>query len=67
MTTVMGAVPAVAVLVAGMLTVIWLLVTDAGVSEVPLKFTVAPELKPVPLSVNVNAEPPGATEDGTSG
>ncbi len=57
--TVTFTVPAVAISAAGIVATICVLVTDDGVSAgfVP-KFTTAPVIKPVPVSVNVNAAPP---------
>lgn len=44
----------------------WLF-TNVVASASLFQFTVAPEIKPVPLTVRVKAEPPGATLAGTSG
>ena len=67
LTTVMEAVAAAAMSDAGTVAVSCWPLTKAVLSAVPSKFTVAPETKPAPLTVRVNAPPPGAAEDGTKG
>jgi xanthosine utilization system XapX-like protein len=56
--TVTPTVPAVVIKPAGILTINWLVVTEVGVSVLPLKLTVEPPPKPLPLTVRVNAAPP---------
>ena len=65
--TVMEAVPFRAVFAAGTVAVSCELLTNVVASGVPFQLTVAPETKPVPLTVNVKSGPPGATAEGTSG
>ena len=63
--TVTFTVPAVAMSAAGIVTPIWVLVTDEGVmAGLDPKFTVAPATKPVPVRVNVKAAPPAEAEAG---
>ena len=57
--TVTFTVPAVAMSVAGIVATICVLVTDEGViAGFDPKFTVAPVINPVPLTVNGKAGPP---------
>ena len=65
--TVTEAVPAVAMFAAGTVAVSCELLTKVVVSGMPFQLTVAPETKPVPLTVSVKSGPPGATAEGTSG
>jgi hypothetical protein len=58
---------AVAMSVARMLAVSCILLTNAVVRALPFQFTTAPETNPVPLTVSVNAGPPGTAAAGTSG
>ena len=63
--TVTFTVPAVAISAAGIVTTIWVLVTDEGViAGLAPKLTVAPVTKPVPVIVSVNAAPPTVAEAG---
>src|SRR5438093_12620278 len=66
-TTVIDAVPATAIFAAGTVAVSCELLTNVVASGVPFQLTVAPETKPVPLTVSVKSGPPGATAEGTSG
>ena len=61
------AVAAVAMFAAGTVAVNCEALTKLVASGVSFQFTVAPETKPVPLTVSVKSGPPGATADGTSG
>src|SRR5208282_6165799 len=65
--TVTSAVAAAAALAAGTAAVNSELVTKVVVSGVPFQFTTAPEAKPVPYTVNVNAAEPGVFCSGASG
>ena len=62
--TVMGKVPPVAKPPAGRVTVTWLVLTKVVGRVVPLKLTVAPGAKFVPVSVSVAPKLPAATEAG---
>jgi hypothetical protein len=65
--TVIQAVPAESMLAAGTVAVSSALLTNVVSSAAPFQLTVAPEAKPVPLTVRVNSAPPGATLVGTRG
>lgn len=65
-TTVTDAVPAVAMRAAGTVAVSCVAETDDVVSGLPFQFTVEPETKLVPLTVNVNCEPPAVAQVGLS-
>ena len=65
-TTVIEAVPAVAMREAGTVAVSRVEETNVVVSAVPFQFTVEPEAKLVPLTVNVNCKPPAAAQVGLS-
>ena len=65
--TVIEAVPAVATLAAGTEALRWAWSTNVVVRGEPLKLTVAPETKPVPLMVRLKALLLGATEVGVRG
>src|SRR5215469_12680500 len=67
LTTVTEAVPAVAMSEAGTLAVNCELLTKVVLSGLPFQSTVAPETKPVPLTVSLNPAPPGLTASGTKG
>jgi hypothetical protein len=67
LTTVTEAVPALATSEVGTAAVKREAETKVVGSGVPFHFTAAPETKPVPFTVKVNAGPPGAAEDGTGG
>ena len=57
--------PAEAISAAGIVATIWVLVTDEGViAGLDPKFTVAPLINPVPLTVNWKLDPPAAAFDG---
>jgi hypothetical protein len=64
--TVTGAVPAVAIREAGTAAVSWVEETNVVVSAVPFHFTVEPETKLVPFTVNVKSGPPAAAQVGLS-
>src|SRR5438874_10620243 len=64
--TVTEAVPAVAIRDAGTVAVSCVEETNVVTSAVPFQFTVEPETKLVPLTVNVNCTPPGAVQLGLS-
>jgi hypothetical protein len=64
--TVIDAVPAVAIREAGTVAVSWVEETNVVVRAVPFHFTIEPETKLVPLTVNVNCEPPAAAQVGLS-
>jgi hypothetical protein len=64
-TTVTLAASAAPRLEAGTVTAIWVLLMELGVRLAPLKFTVAPEAKPVPKMVSCRFWPvPGAVAAG---
>jgi hypothetical protein len=65
-TTVIEAVPAVAMRAAGTVAVSCVAETNVVVSGVPFQFTVEPETKLVPFTVNVNCEPPAVAQVGLS-
>src|SRR5271155_1575227 len=65
--TVMDAVLAVAMFEDGTLAVNSELVTKVVVNGVPFQLIVDPLTNPVPFTVSVKPDPPGATADGTSG
>jgi hypothetical protein len=65
-TTVIDAVPAVAMRAAGTVAVSCVAETNVVVSAVPFQFTVEPETKLVPLTVNVNCGPPAVAQVGLS-
>ena len=65
-TTVIEAVPAVAIREAGTVAVSCVVETNVVVSAVPLHFTVEPDTKLVPLTVNVNCGPPAVAQVGLS-
>jgi hypothetical protein len=62
-TTLIEAVPAVAISAAGTVAVSWVPEPDV-VSGLPFQFTVEPETKFVPFTVNVNCGPPAAVQVG---
>ena len=63
--TVTFTVPAVAMSAAGIVATIWVLVTDDGViTGLDPKFTVAPLVNPLPLTVSGKAGPPAVALDG---
>jgi len=63
--TVTFRVPAAAMSAAGIVAMIWVLVTEDGViAGLDPKFTVAPLIKPVPSNVRVKAGPPDVALDG---
>jgi len=64
-TTVIEAVPALAMRTAGTVAVSCVEETKVVVSAVPFQFTVEPETKFVPFTVNVNCGPPGVTQVGS--
>ncbi len=64
LTAVMLALPALAIKLAGTAAVNCAELTNVVVSAVPFHCTVAPERKPVPLTVNVNPAPPAVAEVG---
>jgi hypothetical protein len=66
LTTVMEAVPAVAIKEAGTVTVSCVEETNVVVSAVPFHFTVEVETKFVPFTVKVNCGPPGVAQFGLS-
>jgi len=61
------AVPREAIFAAGTVTVSFSPLTKVVASAAPFQLTVAPEVKPVPLTVRVNPGPAGATLVGTTG
>jgi hypothetical protein len=63
-TTVTDAVPALAIRAAGTVAVSCVALTNVVVSAVPFQFTVEPETKLVPFTVNVNCAPPAVAEVG---
>jgi hypothetical protein len=63
-TTVTDAVPALAIRAAGTVAVSCVALTYVVVSAVPFQFTVEPETKLVPFTVNVNCAPPAVAEVG---
>jgi hypothetical protein len=65
-TTVIEAVPAVAMRAAGTVAVSCVAETNVVVSGLPFQFTVEPETKLVPLAVNVNCGPPAVAQVGLS-
>jgi len=65
-TTVIEAVPAVAMRAAGTVAVSCVAETNAVVSAVPLHLTVEPETKLVPFTVKVNWAPPAVAQVGLS-
>jgi hypothetical protein len=65
--TVMAAVRAVAMSPAGTAALSLDAERNAVFSGAPFQLMVAPETKPVPCTVSVNAAPPGATAVGASG
>jgi hypothetical protein len=67
LTTVTQAVPGEAMFAAGTVAVSSSPPTKVVASATPFQLTVAPEAKPVPLTVRVNPGPPGATLVGASG
>ena len=62
--TVTLAVPAVAMSAARIAAVTWVALTYVVVRFVPFHLTTELEMKLVPLTVNVNAEPPAVADDG---
>jgi hypothetical protein len=66
LTTVIDAVPAVAMRAAGTVAVSFVAETNVVVSAVPLQFTVEPETKLVPFTVSVNPAPPAVAQVGLS-
>src|SRR5437762_675106 len=65
-TTVIEAVPAVAMRAAGTVAVSCVAETNVVASALPFQFTVEPETKFVPFTVNVNCEPPAVAQVGLS-
>ena len=65
-TTVIEAVPAVAIRAAGTVAVSCVAETKVVASAVPLHLTVEPETKLVPFTVNVNCAPPAVAQVGLS-
>ena len=65
-TTVIEAVPAVAMRAAGTVAVSCVAETNVVVSGVPFQFTVEPETKLVPFTVSVNCGPPAVAQVGLS-
>jgi hypothetical protein len=63
--TVIEAVPALAMRMAGTVTVSCVEETNVVASGEPFQFTVPPETKFVPITVNVNCGPPGVTQAGS--
>jgi hypothetical protein len=63
--TVIEAVPALAIRDAGTVAVSCVEETNVVASDEPFQFTVAPVTKFVPVTVNVNCGPPGATHVGS--
>jgi hypothetical protein len=66
LTTVIEAVPAPVISEAGTVAVSCVEETNVVVSAVPFQFTVEPEMKFVPFTVNVKLGPPAATHVGLS-
>jgi hypothetical protein len=66
LTTVIDAVPAVAMRAAGTVAVSCVAETKAVASGLPFQFTVEPEMKFVPVTVSVNCGPPAAVHVGLS-
>jgi hypothetical protein len=64
-TTVIEAVPGLAMRMAGTVAVSWVEETNVVASDEPFQFTREPESKFVPFTVNVNCGPPGATQVGS--
>ena len=64
-TTVIAAVPALAMRMAGTVAVSCVEETKVVASGKPFQFTVAPETKFVPFTVNMNCGPPGVTQVGS--
>src|SRR5215472_14374640 len=67
LTTVIETVPAEAISEAGTAPVSCVLFTKVVGRAAPLKSTVAPRTKPAPLTVRLNAVPPGEMLTGTNG
>jgi hypothetical protein len=65
-TTVTGAVPAVAIKEAGTVAVSCVAETNVVASGLPFQFTVEVETKFVPFTVNVNCGPPAVAQVGLS-
>ena len=65
-TTVTEAVPAVAIRAAGTVAVSCVAETNVVASGLPFQFTVEPETKLVPFTVNVNCPPPPVAQVGLS-
>ena len=65
-TTVIEAVPAVAIREAGTVAVSCVEETNVVVSDVAFHFTVEPETKLLPFTVNVNCAPPAVAQVGLS-
>ena len=65
-TTVIEAVPAVAIREAGTVAVSWVEETNVVASAVAFHFTVEPETKLVPFTVRVNCAPPAVAQLGLS-
>ena len=65
-TTVIDAVPAVAMRAAGTMAVSCVAETNAVASGLPFQFAVEPETKLVPLTVSVNCGPPAVAQVGLS-
>src|SRR5439155_24780018 len=63
-TTVIDAVPAVAIRAVGTVAVSWVDETNVVVSAVPFQFTVEVETKFVPFTVKVNCAPPAVAQVG---
>jgi hypothetical protein len=66
LTTVIDAVPGVAIRAAGTVAVSCVAETKAVTSGLPFQFTVEPETKFVPFTVSVNCGPPAAVQVGLS-
>jgi hypothetical protein len=66
LTTVIDAVPAVAMRAAGTVAVSRVAETKAVTSGLPFQFTVEPEMKFVPFTVSVNCDPPAVAQVGLS-
>jgi hypothetical protein len=66
LTTVMEAVPGVAIRAAGTVAVTCVAETNVVASGLPFQFTVEPEMKFVPFTVSVNCGPPAAVQVGLS-
>src|SRR6202030_12792 len=65
--TVTEAVPGVAISVAVMGAVTWVLERKVVLRGLPFQLTMAPGTNPVPFTVKMNAEPPGVAVTGTVG